>query len=118
MIKSAVAVLLCAALLCALLHGSECLLKKQKCGKIIASKFTNIFGRTPYCKYLCRSFPPKVESEAEGTPCWGLRGKGTCQNGRCEVTEHKHVRPRPAVPKPRKPTRSRYVPESYPKNVD
>ncbi|XP_075539484.1 uncharacterized protein LOC142574223 [Dermacentor variabilis] len=97
-----VALLLCAALFSSLLQGSECLFKKQKCGKIIASKFTNFFGRTPYCTYLCRSFPPKMERETDGTPCWSFRGKGTCQGGRCTTRAWKRVvTARPVPPRPK-----------------
>ncbi|KAL1477201.1 hypothetical protein MTO96_035926 [Rhipicephalus appendiculatus] len=99
---SVVTLLLCAVLFCAQLQESECLFKKQKCGKIIASKFTNFFGRTLYCTYLCRSFPPRMERESDGTPCWNIRGKGACQGGRCRIGAGNRVTTvKPLPPKPK-----------------
>ncbi|KAL3225362.1 hypothetical protein MRX96_049230 [Rhipicephalus microplus] len=98
---SAVTLLFCALLFCAQLRELECLFKNHKCGKIIASKFTNVFGRTLYCTYFCRSFPPRMEHESDGTPCWNIRGKGTCQGGRCKVgTDGRITTVKPLPPKP------------------
>ncbi|XP_077532618.1 uncharacterized protein LOC144144993 [Haemaphysalis longicornis] len=86
-------VLLAALTLCSLVHGFGSL-KSQKCGKIISGKFSKVFGRTAYCRRLCRSFPLKTQPEPDGTPCWSLRGRGECLDGRCRPLTSPSAPPR------------------------